>query len=301
MLKSLLLLAAVLAPPFTATRVGSPADVAPPCQPGLLLMGGGPDVEEAFRWMLRRSGGGDILILRASGGNDYNPYLQGLGVPVNSVETVICNRPEASSDPDLMSKVDHAEAIFVAGGDQARYFELWQNTPLAQAVGRASRRCVVGGTSAGLAVLGEPSFSARMGTLTSAQTLSDPQSQAVSLEPGLFGVEAMAGTLTDSHFSQRQRMGRLAAFLGRNWSDGGSARGLGIDEGTALLVDGDTARVVGRNAVHFLLPRKAPVSLAPLEWKLPYARYVAGDSFSWRNPEPDPRAALEIHGGRLTP
>ena len=41
-------------------------------------MGGGEDSDDAFRWMCQRSGGGDFLVVRARGNDDYNPYIQKL-------------------------------------------------------------------------------------------------------------------------------------------------------------------------------------------------------------------------------
>ena len=46
----------------------------------LVLMGGGPDVDEAFRWMITRAGikpgtGGRFVVIRATGTDAYDPYL----------------------------------------------------------------------------------------------------------------------------------------------------------------------------------------------------------------------------------
>ena len=51
-------------------------------------MGGGTDLDEAFLWLCDRADGGDFLILRAHGDDDYNPYVQGL-CHLNSVATLI--------------------------------------------------------------------------------------------------------------------------------------------------------------------------------------------------------------------
>jgi cyanophycinase-like exopeptidase len=59
-------------------------------EPGFVLMGGGTDVDEAFKWMIDRSGGGDFVVIRATGTNAYDSYIYGLG-SVNSVETIIIN------------------------------------------------------------------------------------------------------------------------------------------------------------------------------------------------------------------
>ena len=50
------------------------------------MMGGGADLDEAFRWLCPKANGGDFLILRARGDDDYNSYVNGL-CPLNSVAT----------------------------------------------------------------------------------------------------------------------------------------------------------------------------------------------------------------------
>ena len=70
---SLLLLLSALAaePDYVYQRVGNEADVVTAVRSGVVLMGGGKDVAEAFAWMIERSGGGDFLVLRAAGTPAY--------------------------------------------------------------------------------------------------------------------------------------------------------------------------------------------------------------------------------------
>ena len=56
-------------------------------------------------------------MLRASGTDAYNPYIRGLG-KTNSVATLLTKSKAAGSDPFVLAKVDAADAIFFAGGDQ---------------------------------------------------------------------------------------------------------------------------------------------------------------------------------------
>ena len=71
-------------------------------------------------------------------------------------------------------------------------------------------------------------------------------------------IPALKGIVTDSHFTPRKRIGRLITFLARLPQN---ARGIGIDEATALLVEPDgSAKVVGNNSVWFLdLPKPATI------------------------------------------
>ena len=149
-------------------------------------MGGGKDLDRAFKWMCERSGGGDFLILRARGDDDYNPYIQGL-CHVNSVATQILPDRAAAEDPFAAAAIRNAEAVFIAGGDQANYINFWMGTPVQQALNEAIARHVpIGGTSAGLAVLGEFVYSAQGDAadgpaLTSPETLSNPFDARVTL------------------------------------------------------------------------------------------------------------------------
>jgi hypothetical protein len=71
-------------PHYQYFRAGNAADVQTKTLDGFALLAGGKDLDRAFHCMCERSGGGDSLIPRASGGDAYNPYIQGL-CHVNSV------------------------------------------------------------------------------------------------------------------------------------------------------------------------------------------------------------------------
>ncbi|MGH9797427.1 MAG: cyanophycinase, partial [Candidatus Polarisedimenticolia bacterium] len=250
---STVLLLAVLAAgtgdtPAAARRflLGDPADASPPTRPGFVLMGGGSDLDDAFRFMIERSGGGDFVVLRARGGDDYNLYIRDLGT-VNSVETLIIRNRRQASDAAVAETIGNAEALFIAGGDQSRYVRFWKGTPVEEAIHRvAARGAPIGGTSAGLAILGEFSFAALVDTVTSPQALADPYDRRVTLERDFLSFPGLAGLLTDSHFVERDRLGRSLVFLARLMQDGWSAapREIAVDRATALLIDaGGAARL----------------------------------------------------------
>jgi cyanophycinase-like exopeptidase len=118
-------------PPYTYFRVGSAADVSPATTGGTVLMGGGTDVDAAFQWMCGLAGNGDFLVIRATGTDAYNPYIQALCPAANSVATLIIPSAAAAADPNVASIMQHAEAIWIAGGDQrpARRTTAFQLTP----------------------------------------------------------------------------------------------------------------------------------------------------------------------------
>lgn len=128
------------APGYQYFRVGNPNDVTATPAGGLALMGGGLDIDAAFAWMNGRSGGGDFLVIRASGTDAYNQWVY-----------------------------------------DNRY---------------------------------------------------------VTLARDFLALPHMAGTLTDSHFAERDRMGRFVGFLARLINDGwtSSVKGIALDSQTAFLV-----------------------------------------------------------------
>jgi cyanophycinase len=258
------------APRYKYFRAGSANDLAAKTESGFALMGGGKDLDEAFRWMCQRAGGGDFLVLRASGDDDYNPYIQPL-CKLNSVATLILPDREAAMDRFAAETIAHAEAIFIAGGDQANYIRYWMGTPVQAAINMAIQRGVpVGGTSAGLAVMGEWAYSAEGDkpgdkNLDWKTALMDPMGPRMTLVHGFLEIPVLKGILTDSHFVKRDRMGRLLAFLarlngsGRGLSGGaGQIRGLGVEQDTALLVkpNGSTV-VIGKGAAYLVEPSKS--------------------------------------------
>ena len=252
--------------PYSYYLTGSAADVTPPTSAGTVLMGGGTDVDDAFRWQIARSGGGDFVVIRATGTNGYNKYINRLGT-VDSVETLVIPSIDAANDPFVITTIANAEALFIAGGDQAYYRNYWKDTVVEGAIASLVARGVpIGGTSAGLAILGEIAYTAVNGTITSSEALANPYDTRVTLETGFVALPFLAGTVTDSHFVERDRMGRTVAFVARNVQDGlaSPARAIGIDSLTALLVDGDgTVSVVGSGAAYFIASAGVPTVCAP--------------------------------------
>ena len=76
---------------------------------GLGLMGGGTDVDALFTWMSDRAGGGDFVVIRASGADGYNQYVFDLG-EFDSVETLVLKNRSASFDPFVLQTIRNAEA-----------------------------------------------------------------------------------------------------------------------------------------------------------------------------------------------
>jgi cyanophycinase len=223
-------------------------------------------VDAAFRWLVQRSGGGDVLVLRASGADGCNKYIQGLG-KVDSVESIVVKTPEAARDPFVLEKIRGAEALFIAGGDQWNYVRAWGSSPMREAIQTLIDRGVpVGGTSAGLAVLGQFVFTAEKNTVISTQALRNPYDDRVRVGTDFLRIPILRGVITDTHFAARDRMGRLLTFMARILEDGQGreARAIAIDERTAALVEpAGAAQVEGEGSVYFLRASLRPQVCRP--------------------------------------
>ena len=295
--------------------------------PSFVLMGGGPDVDPAFRWLIQRAGikpgtGGRFVVIRATGTDAYNPYIYysdetlstsdtiadlwvgGASLGLTSVETLVIPSVKAANNPAVNAILAKANVVFIAGGDQSHYIRFWKGTALEQTLNALMRKNVpVGGTSAGLAVLGQFDYSALYKSATSELALVDPYYKDITFDPsplsltgGFIAPPALASLIFDSHFDSRDRMGRFIAFISRivaptvtptgtvgcpggvlpaSSSGRMTARGIGISVETALLVQGNgdgkpvTAKRVSNtsteteSAVYFVRPSVAPSVCSP--------------------------------------
>lgn len=231
-----------LAQPYTSYFTGDMADVSPATTPGTCLMGGATEHDEAMRWFLNRSGGGDVVVIRVTGSDGYNSYLySGLGVAVNSVETLVIPSVAAANDPYVRQQLRDAEAIWIAGGDQWDYISLWGGTAVDTALNDHVniKGAPIGGTSAGMAIMGGYYFSAQNGTITSATALADPFHTNMTIgDHDYMDVPFLENVITDTHYDSPDRRGRHTAFLARIVTDHGDrAFGIACDEYTAVCVD----------------------------------------------------------------
>jgi cyanophycinase len=253
-------------------RIGSKDDIQTKPAAGIAMMGGGSDLDEAFRWLCQKGNGGDFLILRAAGNDDYNSYVNGL-CKLNSVATLIIPDEKTSRDPVVAKIIREAGVVFISGGDQGHYIRAWKGTPVQDAINAdIAAGKPIGGTSAGLAVEGEFVYGA-LGDkpddndLTSNDVLPNPYFERVTLVRDFLNISQLRNLLTDSHFAKRDRMGRTLGFLARIMQDGWSQspREIAIDEKSAVLVEPDgTATVVGSGkGAYFLRPTHAPDACKP--------------------------------------
>lgn len=259
-------------------------------QAGLMLMGGGEWADDAFHWLTQHAGHGHMLILRASGGADLQEQLYRQIGGVASVQTLVFRDRKAASDPQVLAAIRHADGIFIAGGDQSNYIRYWKGTPVAEALDQHVRDGKpLGGTSAGLAILGAHVYGAMDGgSVTSRKALANPAGKHITLVGDFLHMPYLDRVITDSHFGKRDRLGRLLVFLAM--LDQPGTYGIGVDENTALCIEADgMARVFSDSHGRAWLaqPQQSVAAMRkgrPLNWRDVWVTGVdAGSRFDVKN------------------
>ena len=276
---------ALLGQNYTSYFTGNETDFSGNPIGGVCMMGGASENDEAMKWFLQRAAGGDILVLRASGSDGYNEYMyEELGVNVNAVETIVFNEASAADENYVQNKIAQAEGIWIAGGDQWNYISYWRNNSIANLINEAvtDRNIVIGGTSAGMAILGGVYYSAENGTVSSSEALMNPFHQNMTVDNTPFlSISFLDEVITDTHYDNPDRRGRHVAFLSRMYTDNGiNAKGIACDEYTAVCIDpsgvasvygdapeeDDNAYFIQINCENELVGPETCVANSPLDW-----------------------------------
>lgn len=225
-------------------RVGATNDdPTPPAGPGLVLDSGAANADLLgwMRQLLFPSGPhGDLVVLTATAADSAAGMFD--ATTFRSAQTL--SVPDGATRGDYAAAADilaRAEAVWFVGGDQAKYVR-WKDTALMTAVqGIYERGGVVGGSSAGMIILGSAVNDALLTlseNLTTTRLLADPFDADLHFTRDMLRFAPLAGTITDPHFSTQNRMGRLVTFMARQIEPGvGSFRGIAVDDGVALAID----------------------------------------------------------------
>jgi cyanophycinase len=217
--------------------------------PGSLFAIGGAEDKLKKRSVLRRfvaaAGGAEARIVVVPTASALGPEIIEVYAAVFGAlgaKEVAAVRPETradADDPASAGALDRATGIFMTGGNQLKLSAVVAGTAFGEAIRAAHRRGVtVGGTSAGASILAEHMIAfGRPG--------STPRQRMSQLAAGL-GLVSQA--IIDQHFAQRNRYGRLLSLVAQS----PALLGIGVDEDTAAIIDGDLLRVAGRSVVTIL-------------------------------------------------
>ncbi len=212
---------------------------------GALIIIGGHEDKEGERTILRevaRHLKGGRLVLATVASHEPEGYFEAyqkafadLGV-TDLVELYVRERAE-TRDEDKLRLFDGAAGIFFSGGDQLRISSQIGDTPIEQRIRDIHQRGgLIAGTSAGASVMSETMLV--QGTSAESHKIGD-----LHMAPGLGLVR---DAIIDQHFAERGRFGRLLGAVAHNPRE----LGIGIDEDTAIVVEGGRFRVIGHGCVY---------------------------------------------------
>ncbi len=201
----------------------------------LLVIGGAEDKYNERRILkkfLELAGGTSAEVLIVPVASDYPEFaadvytqaFRNLGVASPRVLRATSRQDVVNADVDKL--LDGITGIIMTGGDQMRLVSLLGGTKLAEKIRKAVRETdvVLAGTSAGAAAMSTS-------MIVRGEPTSHPHKNAVRLSPGL---GFLKNIIIDQHFSERGRISRLITAVSFNPYN----LGIGIDENTAIILDG---------------------------------------------------------------
>lgn len=211
----------------------------------LLIIGGREDKEDdklILRTLARFVGDGKLVIAPlASEQPDevwrtYEPVMRGLGV--RHVHHLRIEERADGMSLRAMKVLEDARAVFFTGGDQVRITTLVGDTPVFSRIFEIFLEGgMIAGTSAGASIMSDTMMVRGEGDASHRITGS------LQLAPGLGFVRDV---VIDQHFAERGRIGRLLGVVGHN----PRVLGVGIDEDTAVVIEGEHVSVIGSGAVY---------------------------------------------------
>ncbi len=234
--------------------------------PSLVAIGGRleSDNEKLFAELRRLSGGRICVLATASSmpeqvGQDAAEALTQHGMSVDILPVTAANAATSTDDPAILERLRRSGGVYFTGGDQSALISALirdgvETRLLTELRALAARGGVISGSSAGAAVM--PSKIILGGTSMDALVHGIAPSVAVPGLPMGPGFGFFQAGMIDQHFLKRGRIGRL--LIG-TWA-AGHTLGFGIDENTALVVEGQMARVVGETGVVVLNLRGALIA-----------------------------------------
>lgn len=237
---ALLLLIALAAPAAAQEmRAGSP-EVGPE-RGSLVIVGGAMRDRAIYERFIELAGGPDahlVMVPTAGGAEEYDAFYQGLNAWREAGArnlTILHTTDRAVADTDaFVEPLKTAAGVFFFGGRQWRLVDSYAGTKTEAAFRSVLERGgVIGGSSAGASIQG--SYLVR----------GDTNSNTVVMGDHEVGFGYLRNVAIDQHVLRRNRHFDLIGLI--------EARpellGLGIDENTALVVQGDQAQVIGQSYV----------------------------------------------------
>lgn len=189
---------------------------------------------------------------------------------------------DKADDPAIAAQIRSCGGLWFTGGDQSRITKVLRPDPARQTACYAAclsvlndKNGVIGGTSAGAAMMSDPMITG--GRSPSARTAknSDPDNQDSRHVTTAPGMGFFTHGLTDQHFIQRGRLGRLIDAM----RDTGIRRGYAVSENCGIIVDRSTGDIeaLGDEFAVWLIDATAPSAFTPDTADLRVSILASGD------------------------
>jgi cyanophycinase len=207
----------------------------------LVIVGGGKLDHVILERFIELAGGPDaaiVVIPTAGGGNNYNDNSGGAGqlrkYGATNVTVLHTNDRNIANSDDFVKPLLKAKAVWFGGGRQWRLVDSYKDTKTEKLFWEVlNRGGVIGGTSAGATIQG--SYLARGDT-------KNNQIMAGDHEAGFGFIKNVA---IDQHLLARNRHFDMFDILEKR----PELLGIGIDESTAIIVQGDMFEVIGKSYI----------------------------------------------------
>lgn len=197
-------------------------------------------------------------------------------VNFKNVYAILPDSMHGFSNEDI-NRIKGARIIYITGGDQNKFMQCIAGTHIQQIISDAYKSgATIAGTSAGAAVMSKKMLTGDQ-LKYPVYTGDFPTIESSNIEISE-GLGLLPEAIVDQHFIKRQRMNRLMAVCLENPNE----LAIGIDESTAIVVDGNTASVVGESQVITMKHQNAETKIVNglLGGKdIQLSIYLPGDSF----------------------
>ncbi len=210
----------------------------------LLIHGGGEMPEDVTQKFIELAGGPAapivVLPIAAEGtlpADESRDTRVWTRVGATNVRSLRARDRADVESPEFTAAIEATTAVWFSGGRQWRFVDAYMGTK-AEALFRGvlARGGVIGGSSAGASIQGQ--YMPRGSALGNSEIIAEGYERGLGFLPGV---------AVDQHFTQRKRLGDMTALMRRY----PQFLGIGLDEGTAIVVQGTSVKVIGRGGAHF--------------------------------------------------
>jgi cyanophycinase len=262
-----------------STNVFAQAPEYGPAKGTLLIQGGGADIGTGiFETFINLAGGLDakIVVVPTAGGNknpdgSIKPYKEEEVIAswkkrgATNVHMLHTADPKVANTEEFAKTLRDAKAVWFVGGRQWNIVDSYANTlTLKEFYNVLDRGGVIGGSSAGASIQGDLLV---RGAVSGSDVMVAPEPEH------LHGFAFLRKSAIDQHINTRNRWDDLIPVIKQY----PNLLGIGISEGTAIVVTGDRFEVIGKwkVAVHDNTRLYQP-------WEKPYFILSLGDVYNMK-------------------